>query len=58
MELIQNSFEKRPDEKILVVSQWTGCLKLVSEYLTEKGIGHVMCASLLAFEIHLLIQGM
>jgi SNF2 family DNA or RNA helicase len=47
MELILKSFEKRPDEKILVVSQWTACLKLVSEYLTEKGIGHVMYAHLI-----------
>lgn len=25
----------------LVVSQWTGCLTLVSDYLTENGIPHV-----------------
>ncbi|CAA7263247.1 unnamed protein product [Cyclocybe aegerita] len=31
----------RPDEKTLIVSQWTGCLSLVSDYLTEKNIPHV-----------------
>jgi len=25
----------------LIVSQWTGCLNIVSDYLTEKGIIHV-----------------
>jgi hypothetical protein len=25
----------------LVVSQWTGCLALVSDYLTEAGVLHV-----------------
>ena len=25
----------------LIISQWTGCLSLVSDYLTEKGIVHV-----------------
>lgn len=28
-------------EQILIISQWTACLSLVSDYLSEKGIGHV-----------------
>jgi SNF2 family DNA or RNA helicase len=28
-------------EQILIISQWTTCLSLVSDYLSEKGIGHV-----------------
>lgn len=28
----------------LIVSQWTGCLSLVSDYLTESGIIHVKYA--------------
>ena len=27
--------------KTLLVSQWTGCLSLISDYLTENGIPHV-----------------
>lgn len=41
MKQIVELFEEKPDEKILVISQWTGCLSLVSEYLTEKTIEHV-----------------
>ncbi|KAK0480890.1 SNF2 family N-terminal domain-containing protein [Armillaria novae-zelandiae] len=41
MKQIIGLFEEKPDEKILVISQWTGCLSLVSEYLTEKTIEHV-----------------
>ncbi|KAF6753723.1 SNF2 family N-terminal domain-containing protein [Ephemerocybe angulata] len=41
MELIKKIFKANPEEKILIVSQWTACLSLVSDYLTEKGIGHV-----------------
>ncbi|KAK0211484.1 SNF2 family N-terminal domain-containing protein [Armillaria fumosa] len=41
MKQIFGLFEEKPDEKILVVSQWTGCLNLVSEYLAEKTIEHV-----------------
>lgn len=33
--------EECPDEKTLVVSQWTQCLDLVSNYLLENHIGHV-----------------
>ncbi|KAF5357721.1 hypothetical protein D9758_007422 [Tetrapyrgos nigripes] len=33
--------KEHPDEKTMVVSQWTSCLKLVSEYLDENGIAHV-----------------
>ncbi|PPQ65037.1 hypothetical protein CVT24_008185 [Panaeolus cyanescens] len=41
MKLVVDSFKANPEEKILVVSQWTSCLTLVSDYLTEKGIIHV-----------------
>ncbi|KAF5390137.1 hypothetical protein D9757_003784 [Collybiopsis confluens] len=34
-------FEERPDEKILVLSQWTSCLSLVSDYLKEHNVLHV-----------------
>ncbi|KAH8097049.1 SNF2 family N-terminal domain-containing protein [Cristinia sonorae] len=33
--------ESHPDEKTLVISQWTQCLSLVSDYLTEHGFVHV-----------------
>ncbi|KAG6335342.1 hypothetical protein ID866_3753 [Astraeus odoratus] len=32
---------EHPDEKTIVVSQWTEALKLVSNYLTEHSVGHV-----------------
>ena len=32
-----------PDEKVLVISQWTSCLQLVSTYLAENEINHVKC---------------
>ncbi|KAF8906844.1 SNF2 family N-terminal domain-containing protein [Gymnopilus junonius] len=41
MEQLQRLVKAKPDEKTLIVSQWTGCLSLVSDYLTEKGIPHV-----------------
>ncbi|KAG6905532.1 hypothetical protein DXG01_002192 [Tephrocybe rancida] len=41
MERLNKLVEEHPDEKTLIVSQWTGCLSLVSEYLTEKGVIHV-----------------
>ncbi|KAG6840996.1 hypothetical protein C0991_002776 [Blastosporella zonata] len=41
MERLYKLLAERPDEKTLIVSQWTGCLSLVSEYLTEKGVIHV-----------------
>ncbi|PPQ65989.1 hypothetical protein CVT26_010649 [Gymnopilus dilepis] len=41
MEQLQKLVKAKPDEKTLIVSQWTGCLSLVSDYLTEKGIPHV-----------------
>ncbi|KAJ2936849.1 hypothetical protein H1R20_g266, partial [Candolleomyces eurysporus] len=41
MELIQKISRERPEEKILIISQWTSCLSLVSDYLAEKGIIHV-----------------
>ncbi|KAJ3936205.1 MAG: SNF2 superfamily protein [Lentinula lateritia] len=41
MEHIRRLFLDRPEEKILVISQWTSCLSLVSQYLTENQILHV-----------------
>ncbi|KIK70117.1 hypothetical protein GYMLUDRAFT_255303 [Collybiopsis luxurians FD-317 M1] len=41
IEHIRRLFEERPNEKILVVSQWTSCLSLVSQYLGEHDILHV-----------------
>ncbi|KAF7350506.1 putative ATP-dependent helicase C23E6.02 [Mycena venus] len=41
MEVLQKLAEDHPDEKTLIVSQWTGCLNIVSDYLTENGILHV-----------------
>lgn len=35
------SLISQPNIQTLVVSQWTGCLTLVSDYLTESGILHV-----------------
>ncbi|KAG7091955.1 hypothetical protein E1B28_008344 [Marasmius oreades] len=33
--------KEKPEEKILIISQWTGCLSLVSDYLLEYGVRHV-----------------
>lgn len=41
MKQLRQLVEERPDEKTLIVSQWTGCLSLVSDYLAEAGIIHV-----------------
>ncbi|KAJ7190933.1 SNF2 superfamily protein [Mycena pura] len=41
MDYLKKLALERPDEKTLVVSQWTGCLNIVSDYLTETGIVHV-----------------
>ncbi|TFY57616.1 hypothetical protein EVG20_g8474 [Dentipellis fragilis] len=41
MELLQQWAKTHPDEKTLVISQWTQCLQLVSDYLIENGIAHV-----------------
>jgi len=41
MNELQRLFKARPDEKTIVVSQWTSCLALVSSYLAEQGILHV-----------------
>ncbi|KAL0578872.1 hypothetical protein V5O48_003105, partial [Marasmius crinis-equi] len=41
MEEIQRLFRERPDEKILIISQWTGCLSLISDYLSEYDVRHV-----------------
>ncbi|KAF9465092.1 SNF2 family N-terminal domain-containing protein [Collybia nuda] len=41
MKQLEKLLKERPEEKTLVVSQWTGCLQLVSDYLTEAGVIHV-----------------
>ena len=41
MDTIKQWAESNPDEKVLVISQWTSCLQLVSDYLTENKILHV-----------------
>ncbi|KAJ7149019.1 P-loop containing nucleoside triphosphate hydrolase protein [Mycena crocata] len=41
MENLKTLAVEHPDEKTLVISQWTHCLDIVSDYLTEAGIGHV-----------------
>ncbi|KAK1219704.1 hypothetical protein PQX77_017565 [Marasmius sp. AFHP31] len=41
MEEVQRLFREKPDEKILIISQWTGCLTLVSDYLSEYNVRHV-----------------
>ncbi|KAJ7136080.1 SNF2 family N-terminal domain-containing protein [Mycena epipterygia] len=41
MDVLKKLAEEHPDEKTLIVSQWTGCLNIVSDYLTESGIVHV-----------------
>ncbi|KAF4616900.1 hypothetical protein D9613_008762 [Agrocybe pediades] len=41
MDALQKRVESHPEEKTLLVSQWTGCLSLISHYLEEKGIPHV-----------------
>ncbi|KAJ6486844.1 SNF2 superfamily protein [Mycena sanguinolenta] len=41
IDIILKLAKERPDEKTLVISQWTGCLNIVSDYLTEKNIIHV-----------------
>ncbi|KLO17670.1 hypothetical protein SCHPADRAFT_900413 [Schizopora paradoxa] len=41
MESILKWQEEFPDEKVMVISQWTQCLDLVSNYLNTKEIEHV-----------------
>ncbi|KIP09902.1 hypothetical protein PHLGIDRAFT_101971 [Phlebiopsis gigantea 11061_1 CR5-6] len=41
MESLKEWAETHPSEKTLIVSQWTGCLELVSNYLTENQFAHV-----------------
>ncbi|KAJ7054346.1 SNF2 family N-terminal domain-containing protein [Mycena amicta] len=41
MEYLKKLALEKPDEKTLVISQWTKCLDIVSDYLTEAGILHV-----------------
>ncbi|KAJ7076087.1 SNF2 superfamily protein [Mycena belliarum] len=41
MDVLRALVEGRPEEKTLIISQWTSCLDIVSAYLTECGIIHV-----------------
>ncbi|KAF7302735.1 SNF2 superfamily protein [Mycena chlorophos] len=41
MDYIKTLAEEKPDEKTLVISQWTQCLDIVSDYLQEAQIPHV-----------------
>ncbi|KAF7349219.1 putative ATP-dependent helicase C23E6.02 [Mycena sanguinolenta] len=41
IDMILKLAKERPDEKTLVISQWTACLNIVSDYLMEKNIIHV-----------------
>ncbi|EMD34880.1 hypothetical protein CERSUDRAFT_86316 [Gelatoporia subvermispora B] len=41
MELLMTWANEHPEEKTLVISQWTQCLQLVSDYLTEHSFLHV-----------------
>jgi len=41
MESLTSWAKDHPDEKTLIISQWTQCLQLVSDYLTENGFLHV-----------------
>ncbi|KZV76703.1 hypothetical protein PENSPDRAFT_646154 [Peniophora sp. CONT] len=41
MDTIISWNETSPDEKILIISQWTSCLDLISNYLIEKEVVHV-----------------
>ncbi|KAH7924689.1 hypothetical protein BV22DRAFT_1012721 [Leucogyrophana mollusca] len=41
MEHLVRWAEANPGEKTIVISQWTECLKLVSDYLTENHMPHV-----------------
>ncbi|OAX39929.1 hypothetical protein K503DRAFT_865031 [Rhizopogon vinicolor AM-OR11-026] len=42
MDLLEQCSQETPGDKTIVISQWTECLKLVSDYLSEKKIPHVM----------------
>ncbi|GBE87557.1 hypothetical protein SCP_1102340 [Sparassis crispa] len=41
MESLRTWAEEHPDEKTLIISQWTQCLQLVSDYLAENDFLHV-----------------
>ncbi|EPQ53423.1 hypothetical protein GLOTRDRAFT_139677 [Gloeophyllum trabeum ATCC 11539] len=41
MESLREWSKTNPDEKVLIISQWTSCLDLVSNYLSENGMIHV-----------------
>ncbi|CAL1709072.1 unnamed protein product [Somion occarium] len=41
MDSLMSWAKEHPDEKTLVISQWTQCLSLVSNYLAEHGFAHV-----------------
>lgn len=42
MELLEDIRAKYPDDKVMVVSQWTSALELCANYLDEKHfVGHL-----------------
>ncbi|TRM55791.1 SNF2 family N-terminal domain-containing protein [Schizophyllum amplum] len=41
MDDIERIFAEKPDEKVILVSQWTTALGLLSDYLSERNIAHV-----------------
>ncbi|KAL1744579.1 SNF2 family N-terminal domain-containing protein [Schizophyllum fasciatum] len=41
MEALERLFKEKPDEKVILVSQWTTALGLLSDYLSERQIAHV-----------------
>ncbi|PFH46796.1 hypothetical protein AMATHDRAFT_7394 [Amanita thiersii Skay4041] len=41
MEELKRLLREKPDEKVMVISQWTSCLSLVSDYLTDHNMLHV-----------------
>ncbi|KAL1667297.1 SNF2 family N-terminal domain-containing protein [Schizophyllum commune] len=41
MEALERLFKEKPDEKVILVSQWTSALQLLSDYLSERHVAHV-----------------
>ena len=41
MDCLLGWVQEHPDEQVLIISQWTQGLDLVSTYLIEKGFAHV-----------------
>ena len=39
--IAERLFREKPDEKVILVSQWTSALQLLSDYLSERHVAHV-----------------